>query len=144
MDGAFPNSADNSATANRYSPNSSPTAFTLIELLVVIAVIAILAALPLPALADSIVSAGAWPSGAPFKEDPVVDIPEVDITVSLANGEITLRWEASPVADYTVLVSGLVVGPYKPTGEGLKFNDGAGSFSAKADQFARFFIIQAK
>ena len=95
-------------------------------------------------VADSIVSAGAWPSGAPFKEDPVVDIPEVDITVSLANGEITLRWEASPVADYTVLVSGLVVGPYKPTGEGLKFNDGVGSFSVKADQFARFFIIQAK
>ena len=144
MDGAFPNSADNSATANRYSPNSSPTAFTLIELLVVIAVIAILAALPLPALADSIVSAGAWPSGAPFKEDPVVDIPEVEITVGLVNGEIILRWEASPVAGYTVLASGLVDGPYKPTGEGLKFNDGVGSFSAKADQFARFFIIQAK
>ena len=95
-------------------------------------------------VADSIVSAGAWPSGAPFKDDPVVDIPEVEITVSLANGEIILRWEASPVAGYTVLASGLVAGPYKPTGEGLKFNDGAGSFSAKADQLARFFTIQAK
>ncbi|GIT38325.1 MAG: hypothetical protein Ct9H300mP7_2460 [Verrucomicrobiota bacterium] len=36
---------------------------------------------------DSIVSAGAWPSGAPFKEDPVVDIPEVDITVSWPTGD---------------------------------------------------------
>ena len=95
-------------------------------------------------VANSIVSAGAWPRGAPFKEDPVVDIPEVEITVGLVNGEITLRWEASPVAGYTVLASGLVAGPYKPTGEGLKFNDGAGSFSVKADQFDRFFIIQAK
>ena len=94
--------------------------------------------------ADSVVSAGAWPSGAPFTEDSIVDIPEIEITVSLAKGEIILRWEAIPAAGYTVLTSVSAAGPYKPTGSGLKFNDGIGSFSAKAGQLARFFIIQAK
>ena len=95
-------------------------------------------------VADALVSAGAWPSGSPFAEDPAVDIPEIKITVSMANGDITLNWEASPAASYTVKASGSVAGPYEPVVEALKFDDGSGTFSTKADQAAGFFIIQAK
>jgi hypothetical protein len=95
-------------------------------------------------VADAAVSAGTWPSGAPFMEDPTVEIPEIEITVSLADGEIHLSWGASPAASYTVRSSNSVAGPYTPVGKKLKFDDSAGSFSAKADQAAQFFIIQAK
>ena len=95
-------------------------------------------------VADAAVSAGTWPSGAPFTEDPTVEIPEIEITVSLADGEIHLSWGASPAASYTVRSSNSVSGPYTPVGKKLKFDDSAGSFSAKADQAALFFIIQAK
>ena len=95
-------------------------------------------------VADALVSAGAWPSGSPFAEDPAVDIPEIKITVSMANGDITLNWEASPAASYTVRASDSVAGPYEPVAEALKFDDGSGTFSTKADQAAGFFIIQAK
>jgi hypothetical protein len=37
-----------------------------------------------------------------------------------------------------------VAGPYTPVGKKLKFDDSTGSFSAKADRAAQFFIIQAK
>ena len=73
-----------------------------------------------------------------------MDIPEIKITVSMANGDITLNWEASPAASYTVKASGSVAGPYEPVVEALKFDDGSGTFSTKADQAAGVFIIQAK
>jgi hypothetical protein len=95
-------------------------------------------------VADASVSAGAWPSGAPFTEDPAVEIPEIEITVSLADGEIHLSWGASPAASYTVRSSNSVAGPYTPAGKKLKFEDSTGSFSTKADRAAQFFIIQAK
>ena len=95
-------------------------------------------------VADAAVSAGTWPSGAPFTEDPTVEIPEIEITVSLADGEIHLGWGASPAASYTVRSSNSVAGPYTPVGKKLKFDDSTGSFSAKADRAAQFFIIQAK
>ncbi len=95
-------------------------------------------------VAEATVSAGTWPSGAPFTEDAVVEIPEIIISVSLADGEIHLSWEASPAASYTVRSSLSVAGPYTPVGKKLKFDDGAGSYSGKADQAARFFKIQAK
>ena len=95
-------------------------------------------------VADALVSAGAWPSGSPFAEDPAVDIPEIKITVSMANGDITLNWEASPAASYTVKASGSVAGPYEPVAEGLMFDGGVGTSSAQADQAARFFTIEAK
>jgi len=95
-------------------------------------------------VADAAVSAGTWPSGAPFTEDPTVEIPEIEITVSLADGEIHLSWGASPAASYTVRSSNSVAGPYTPVGKKLKFDDSTGSFSAKADRAAQFFIIQAK
>jgi len=96
------------------------------------------------AVADATVSAGAWPSGAPFTEEPTVDIPDINISFSLANGELTLSWEASPAASYNVKASASVAGPYEPVAEGLMFDDGAGSYSAQANQAARFFIIEAK
>jgi len=95
-------------------------------------------------VADAAVSAGTWPSGAPFTEDAVVDIPEIIISASLADGELILGWEASPAARYTVKSSNSVTGPYTPVGKKLKFDDSAGSFSTKADKAAQFFIIQAK
>ena len=95
-------------------------------------------------VADAAVSAGTWPSGAPFTEDPTVEIPEIEITVSLADGEIHLSWGASPAASYTVRSSNSVAGPYTPAGKKLKFDDSTGSFSAKADRAAQFFIIQAE
>ena len=95
-------------------------------------------------VADAAVSAGTWPSGAPFTEDPTVEIPEIEITVSLADGEIHLSWGASPSANYTVRSSNSVAGPYTPVGKKLKFDDSTGSFSAKADRAAQFFIIQAE
>ena len=95
-------------------------------------------------VADAAVSAGTWPSGAPFTEDPTVEIPEIEITVSLADGEIHLSWGASPSASYTVRSSNSVAGPYTPVGKKLKFDDSAGSFSAKADRASQFFIIQAE
>ena len=95
-------------------------------------------------VADAAVSAGTWPSGAPFTEDPTVEIPEIKITVSLADGEIHLSWGASPAASYTVRSSNSVAGPYTPAGKKLKFDDSTGSFSAKADRAAQFFIIQAE
>ena len=95
-------------------------------------------------VADAAVSAGTWPSGAPFTEDPTVEIPEIKITVSLADGEIHLSWGASPAASYTVRSSNSVAGPYTPVGKKLKFDDSTGSFSAKADRAAQFFIIQAE
>ena len=95
-------------------------------------------------VADALVSAGAWPSGSPFAEDPAVDIPEIKITVSMADGDITLNWEVSPAASYTVKASGSVAGPYEPVAEGLMFDGGVGTYSAQADQTAGFFIIQAK
>ena len=95
-------------------------------------------------VADAAVSAGTWPSGAPFTEDPTVEIPEIEITVSLADGEIHLSWGASPAASYTVRLSNSVAGPYTPVGKKLKFDDSTGSFSAKADRAAQFFIIQAE
>ena len=96
------------------------------------------------AVADATVSAGAWPSGAPFTEEPTVDIPDINISFSLANGELTLSWEASPAASYNIKASALVAGPYESVAEGLMFDDGAGSYSAQADQAARFFVIEAK
>ena len=63
---------------------------------------------------------------------------------SLADGEIHLSWGASPAASYTVRSSNSVAGPYTPVGKKLKFDDSTGSFSAKADRAAQFFIIQAK
>ena len=96
------------------------------------------------AVADATVSAGTWPSGASFTEEPNVDIPEINIAASFANGELTLGWEASPAASYNVKASASVAGPYEPVAEGLMFDDGAGSYSAQADQAARFFIIEAK
>ena len=95
-------------------------------------------------VADAAVSAGTWPSGAPFTEDPTVEIPEIEITVSLADGEIHLSWGVSPSASYTVRSSNSVAGPYTPVGKKLKFDDSTGSFSAKADRAAQFFIIQAE
>ena len=95
-------------------------------------------------VADAAVSAGTWPSSAPFTEDPTVEIPEIEITVSLADGEIHLSWVASPAAGYTVRSSNSVDGPYTPVGKKLKFDDSTGSFSAKADRASQFFIIQAK
>jgi len=95
-------------------------------------------------VADAAVSAGTWPSGAPFTEDPTVEIPEIKITVSLADGEIHLSWGASPAASYTVRSSNSVAGPYTPVGKKLKFDDSTGSFRAKADRAAQFFIIQAE
>ena len=95
-------------------------------------------------VAAAAVSAGTWPSGAPFTEDPTVEIPEIKITVSLADGEIHLSWGASPAASYTVRSSNSVAGPYTPVGKKLKFDDSTGSFSAKADRAAQFFIIQAE
>ena len=95
-------------------------------------------------VADALVSAGAWPSGSPFAEDPAVDIPEIKITVSMANGDITLNWEVSPAASYTVKASGSVAGPYEPVAEGLMFDGGVGTYSVQADQAARFFTIEAK
>ncbi len=95
-------------------------------------------------VADAAVSAGTWPSGAPFTEDPTVEIPEIEITVSLADGETHLSWGASPAASYTVRSSNSVAGPYTPVGKKLKFDDSTGSFSAKADRAAQFFIIQAE
>ncbi len=90
------------------------------------------------------VSPGAWPSGTPFTEDSVVDIPEITIAAVLAGGDITLNWEASPAASYTVRASGSVAGPYEPAAEALKFDGGAGTFSVQANLAARFFIIEAK
>ena len=95
-------------------------------------------------VADALVSAGAWPSGSPFAEDPAVDIPEIKITVSMADGDITLNWEVSPAASYTVKASGSVAGPYEPVAEGLMFDGVVGTYSAQADQAARFFTIEAK
>ena len=95
-------------------------------------------------VADAAGSAGTWPSGAPFTEDPTVEFPEIEITVSLADGEIHLSWGASPAASYTVRSSNSVAGPYTPVGKKLKFDDSTGSFSAKADRAAQFFIIQAE
>jgi len=73
-----------------------------------------------------------------------VDIPEINIAASLANGELTLSWEASLAASYNVKASVSVAGPYEPVAEGLMFDDGAGSYSTQADQTARFFIIEAE
>ncbi|HJN81277.1 MAG TPA: lamin tail domain-containing protein, partial [Verrucomicrobiota bacterium] len=95
-------------------------------------------------VAGSVVSAGTWPSGAPYTEDAVVEIPEVAISVSLTDGEVSLDWEASPAASYSVKASGVVAGPYEPVAEALKFDGGAGAYSVQADQAARFFIIEAK
>jgi len=95
-------------------------------------------------VADASVSAGVWPSGAPFTEDPTVEIPEIKITVNLADGEIHLRWRASPTANYTVRTSNSVAGAYTPAGNKLKFDDSMGSFSTKADRAAQFFTIHAK
>ncbi len=95
-------------------------------------------------VAAAAVSAGTWPSGAPFTDDPTAEIPEIAITVSLADGEIHLSWGASPAASYTVRSSNSVAGPYTPVGKKLKFDDSTGSFSAKADRAAQFFIIQAE
>ena len=55
-----------------------------------------------------------------------------------------MSWKASPAASYNVKASASVAGPYEPVAEGLMFDDGAGSYSAQADQAARFFIIEAK
>jgi hypothetical protein len=96
------------------------------------------------AMANAAVSAGTWPSGAPFTEDPMVDIPEINVAVSLADGEFTLGWEASPAVSYIVKASGSVAGPYEPAAETLKFEGGTGTFSVQAEQAARFFIIEAK
>ena len=79
-----------------------------------------------------------------YTEDAVVGIPEVTISVSLADGEISLDWEASPAASYTVKASGSVAGPYEPVAEGLMFDGGVGTYSVQADQAARFFTIEAK
>ena len=73
-----------------------------------------------------------------------MDIPEINIAASLANGKLTLGWEASPAASYNVKASASVAGPYEPVAEGLMFDDGAGSYSVQVDQAARFFIIEAK
>ena len=95
-------------------------------------------------VADAAVSAGTWPSSAPFTENPMVEILEIEITVSLADGEIHLSWGASPAASYTVRSSNSVAGPYTPVGKKLKFDDSTGSFSAKAERAAQFFIIQVE
>ncbi len=95
-------------------------------------------------VADAAVSAGTWPSSAPFTENPMVEILEIEITVSLADGEIHLSWGASAAASYTVRSSNSVAGPYTPVGKKLKFDDSTGSFSAKAERAAQFFIIQAE
>ena len=95
-------------------------------------------------VADAAVSAGTWPSSAPFTENPMVEILEIEITVSLADGEIHLSWGASAAASYTVRSSNSVAGPYTPVGKKLKFDDRTGSFSAKAERAAQFFIIQVE
>ncbi|MDP6916256.1 MAG: lamin tail domain-containing protein [Verrucomicrobiota bacterium] len=95
-------------------------------------------------VADTAVSAGTWPSSAPFTENPMVEILEIEITVSLADGEIRLSWGASAAASYTVRSSNSVAGPYTPVGKKLKFDDSTGSFSAKAERAAQFFIIQVE
>ncbi len=95
-------------------------------------------------VAAAAVSAGTWPSSAPFTENPMVEILEIEITVSLADGEIHLSWGASAAASYTVRSSNSVAGPYTPVGKKLKFDDSTGSFSAKAERAAQFFIIQAE
>ena len=95
-------------------------------------------------VADKTVSPGVWPSGAPFTEDPAVDIPGISIGVSLTDGQLTLGWEASPAASYTVKASASVNGSYEPVAGGLKFANGAGNYSAQADQAERFFVIEAK
>ncbi len=95
-------------------------------------------------VADAAVSAGTWPSSTPFTENPMVEILEIEITVSLADGEIHLSWGASPAASYTVRSSNSVAGPYTPVGKKLKFDDSTGSFSAKAERAAQFFIIQVE
>jgi len=95
-------------------------------------------------VADAAVSAGTWPSSAPFTENPMVEILEIEITVSLADGEIHLSWGASAAASYTVRSSNSVAGPYTPVGKKLKFDDSTGSFSAKAERAAQFFIIQVE
>ena len=73
-----------------------------------------------------------------------MEIPEIKITVSLADGEIHLRWRASPTASYKVWTSNAAAGLYTPVGNKLKFDDSTGSFSTKADQAAQFFTIHAK
>ena len=87
------------------------------------------------------ITPGAWPSGAPFTEEPFLPVPEVVIYAEVIDGKMSLSWEAAPTATYTVLGSQAVNGPYKPLTERLVF-DGSGSFSSPAKAAAQFFIIK--
>ncbi|MBO60522.1 MAG: hypothetical protein CMO63_00940 [Verrucomicrobiales bacterium] len=88
------------------------------------------------------ISPGAWPSGAPFTEEPFLPVPEVVIRAEVIDGKISLSWEAAPTATYTVLGSQAVNGPYKPLTERLVFDGGSGSFSSPAKAATQFFIIK--
>ena len=88
------------------------------------------------------ISPGAWPSGAPFTEEPFLPVPEVVIHVELSDGDLILNWETAPTATYTVLSSQAVVGPFEPVAEGLTFDGGSGLFRTSAKAATQFFIIK--
>ena len=88
------------------------------------------------------ISPGAWPSGAPFTEEPFLPVPEVVIHVELSGGDLILNWETAPTATYTVLSSQAVVGPFEPVAEGLTFDGGSGLFRTSAKAATQFFIIK--
>ena len=95
-------------------------------------------------VAVALSSAGTWPGGDRYTTDPVLPIPEIRILASLVDEKVTLRWDANPAHNYTLLAADSVTGPFKPVSENLQVEVGQVTFSELFTGVTRFYRVIAE